>query len=174
MDTATEERLREAHGRIARLEARVQEGTADTRSRMQGHIDALRRDEQVVRASVRMEADAAGVRLEQLDNSIELAEHRIEAELAPTEDQFTDELEAELDGWDAHLERMQTWAASKTGDARESAEATIAELRQRRLSIGARVGVVGAAAGDGWRDAKSRALAELDELKTKADTAWRS
>lgn len=174
MVTATEERLREVRRRIARLEARAQEGTADARSRMQRYVDAVCRDEQVARDSARTEARAVGERLEQLDTSLELAEHRIAAELALTEEQFTGAVEAELDRWDAYLERMQTRAAEKTGVARESAEAAVADLRRQRLSIGARVGAVGVAAGDGWRDAKSHALAELDEFKTKADAAWRN
>jgi hypothetical protein len=50
----------------------------------------------------------------------------------------------------------------------------IADLRQRRVSIGTSVSYVGAAAGEGWRNARSRVLAELDELKSEADAAWRA
>ncbi len=174
MSTATEERLHEARRRIAGLEARAQEGTTGARSRIQRYIDAVRRDAQAARDAARTEARAVGERFEQLDSSLELAEHRVAAELAPTRDQFTGALEAELRRWDAYLDRMQTKAAAKTGVAREHAEAVIADLRQHRLSIGAHVNAIGTAAGDGWRDAKSHALAELDELKTKADTARRN
>jgi hypothetical protein len=68
---------------------------------------------------------------------------------------------------------MQVKAAAKSGAAREQAEAAIADLRTRRVSIDKSLSDVGTSAGDGWRDAKARVLAELDELKRKADAAWR-
>ena len=68
------------------------------------------------------------------------------AEFAATQDQFTDALGAELRRWDAYLDRMQAKAAAKTGAARERAEAEIAELRQRRVSIGKSLTHVGTAA----------------------------
>ncbi|MFD1507067.1 hypothetical protein FE374_03445 [Georgenia yuyongxinii] len=173
MATATEERLSDVRRRIARLEVRAQEGTANARSRMQRYVDALHGDEEAARASGRTEAAAVAGRLEQLDISLEIAEHRMAAELAATEEQFTGAVEAELHRWDAYLDRMQTKAATKTGVARDRAEAAIADLRQRRLAIGARVAAAGTATDDGWRDAKTHALAELDELNAKAATAWR-
>jgi hypothetical protein len=173
MATATDEHLDEVRRRIAHLEATVQRGTADARPRMQRYINTLRRDQEAACGSAREWAAAVEERLEQLDNELELAEHRVAAEFAATEDQLTDELEAQLRRWDVYLDRMQTKAAAKTGVARERAEAVIAHLRQRRVSIGTRFSDVGTATGKGWRDAKARALAELDELKSHADAAWR-
>ena len=173
MATATDEHLREVRRRINRLEAKAKRGTTDAKSRMQQYIDTLRRDEESARASARERAAAVDETLEQLDNQLELAEHRVAAEFAETEDQFTDALEGELHRWDAYLNRMQAKAAAKTGAARERAEAAIADLRQRRVSIGKSLSDVRTVAGEGWRDAKTRALAELDELKSKADAAWR-
>jgi DNA repair exonuclease SbcCD ATPase subunit len=172
MATATNERLGEVRRRIARLEVEVQRGTADAKSRMQRYIDTLRRDEESARASARERAAAVDERLEQLDNELELAEHRVAAEFAETEDQFNDALAAELHRWDAYLARMQAKAAARSGAAREQAEAAIADLRQRRVSIGKSLSDVGTAAGEGWRGAKTRMLAELDELKNEADAAW--
>jgi hypothetical protein len=174
MATATNERLGEVRSRIARLEVDVQRGTADAKSRMQQYIVTLRRDEESARASARERAAAVEERLEQLDNELELAEHRVAAEFAETEDQFNDALEAELHRWDAYLDRMQTKAAAKSGAERERAEAAIADLRQRRVSIGKSLSDVGTAAGEDWHDVKTRVLAELDELKSKADAAWRN
>ena len=174
MATATNERLGEVSRRIARLEVQAQRGTADAKSRMQRYIDPLRREEESARASARERAAAVDERLEQLDNELELAEHRVAAEFAATEEQFAGAIEAELHGWDAYLERMQSKAAAKSGAARERAEAAIADLRQRRVSIGKSLSDVGTAAGNGWHGAKTRVLAELDDLKTKADTAWRN
>lgn len=174
MATPTDEYLGEVRRRIARLEVTVQRGTADARSRMERYINTLRRDEESARASARAQAAAVDEKLEQLNNELELAEHRVAAEFAVTEDQFTDALEAELQRWDVYLDRMQAKAAAKTGVARERAEAVIADLRQRRVSIGNSFSDAGTAAGERWRNAKTRGLAELDELKSKADTAWRA
>ena len=171
MATATNERLGEVRRRIARLEVQAQRGTADAKSRMQRYIDTLRRDEESARVSARERAAAVDARLEQLDNELELAEHRVAAEFAATKEQFAGAIESELHRWDAYLARMQARAATKPGAARERAEAAIAELRQRRISIGKSLSDVGAAAGNGWRDAKTRVLAELDDLKSKADAA---
>jgi hypothetical protein len=171
MATATNERLGEVRRRIARLEVETRRGTADAKSRMQWYIDTLRRDEESARASARERAAAVDERLEQLDNELELAEHRVAAEFAATQDQFNDALEAELHRWDAYLDRMQARAAAETGGARERAEAAIADLRQRRVSIDKSFADVDTAAGDDWRGTKTRVLAELDELKSKADAA---
>lgn len=173
MATATDEHLGEVRRRIACLEVRVQGGTAEARSRMQQYSNTLRRDEESARVSALERAAALDERLEQLSNELELAEHRVTAEFAVTEDQLTDALEAELHRWDVYLDRMQAKAAAKTGVAREQAEAVITDLRQRRVSIGTSASEVGTAAGEGWRDARARVLAELDELKSKADAARR-
>jgi hypothetical protein len=173
METATTERLGEVRRRIARLEVQAQRATAEATARMQRYIDTLRYEEESARASARERAAAVDGRLEQLDNELELAEHRVAAEFAPTKAQFAGAIEAELHLWDTYLARMQTRAATKSGAAREQAEAAIAELRQRRVSVDKSLSDVGTAAGNGWRGAKTRVLAELDDLKSKADTASR-
>ena len=96
------------------------------------------------------------------------------AEFAATEDQFTGAIDAELHRWDAYLDRMQAKAAAESGAARERAEAAIADLRQRRVSIGKSLADVGTTTGEQWHDAKTRVLAELDDLKSNADAAWRN
>ena len=173
MATATNERLGEVRRRIARLEVQAQQGTADATSRIQQYIDTLRRDEESARASARERAAAVDERLVQLDNELELAEHRVAAEFAATEEQFAGAVEAELHRWDSYLARMQAKAAAKSGAGRERAETVIADLRQQRLSIGKSLSDVGRAAGEDWHDAKTRVLAELDDLKSNADAAWR-
>ncbi len=171
MATATNEHLGEVRRRIDRLELKAQLGSPDATSRMQRYIERLRREEESARASARECEAALDETFEQLDNELELAEHRVAAEFAATEDQFTDALEAELRRWDAYLDRMQAKAAAKTGAPRERAEAEIAQLRQRRVSIGRSLTYVGTEAAGGWPDAKTRVLAELDELRNKADVA---
>ena len=174
MATATDERLGEARRRIVRLEVETRRATSDAKSRMQRYIDTLRRDEESARASVHERAAAIDEQIQKLDNELELAEQRVVAEFAATEEQFTDAIEAELHSWDHYLDRMQTKAAAKSGAAREQAEAAIADLRQRRVAIGKSLADVGAAAGEHWHDAKKRVLAELDDLKSQADAAWRN
>jgi hypothetical protein len=174
MSTATDERLVEVRRRIDRLEVEAHRATEGSRARMQRYIDTVRRDEESARATVRDRAAAVDDRLEQLDNELGLAEHRVAAEFAATEDAFRYELERQLRRWDAYLDRMQVKAAAKSGAARKRAEAAIADLRQRRVSIHNSLSAIGTAAGDDWGDAKARLLAELDELKSRADAAWRS
>ena len=173
MATATTNHLGEVRRRIARLEVQAQRGTVDAKSRMQRYLDGLRREEESARASARRRAADVDERLEQLENELELAEHRVAAEFAVTEEEFAGAIDAELHRWDAYLDRMQVKAAAKSGAAREQAEAVIADLRQRRLSIGKSLSEVGTAAGENWQDAKTRVLVELDELKSEADAAWR-
>ena len=174
MATATHERLGEVRRRIARLEVNAQRGTADARSRMQPYITTVRRAEESAQATAREQAAAVDGRLEQLDTELELAEHRVAAEFAATQDQLTDAVDAELHRWDAYLDRMQVKAAARIGVERERSEAAIADLRQRRVAISKSLPHVGTAAGDGWPDTKTRVLAELDELKTKADAVKHS
>ena len=108
------------------------------------------------RASAHERAAAVDERLEQLDNELELAEHRLAAEIATTQEQFAGAIEAELNRWDAYLARMQAKAAAQAearararrgGDRRAAAAA-----RLNRQSLAA----VGTAAGENWRDAKTR------------------
>ena len=173
MATATDERLDEARRRLVRLEVETRRATADAKSRMQRYIDTLRRDEESARASAHERAAAVDERIEKLDNELELAEHRVAAEFAATEEQFTGAIEAELHSWDQYLDRMQAKAAAKSGAAREQAEAAIADLRQRRVAISNSLADASTAAGEQWHEAKTRVLAELDELKSKADAARR-
>ena len=174
MATATNEHLGEARRRIDRLEVQAQRGTADAKSRMQRYLDGLRRDEEFARASAREQAAAVDERLEQLENELELAEHRVAAEFAATKQQFMDAIDAELHHWDTYFDRMQAKAAEKSAVGRERAEAAIADLRRRRVAIGKSLADVGSAAGEQWHDAKKRVLAELDDLKSHADAAWRN
>ena len=53
------------------------------------------------------------------------------------------------------------------------AETAIADLRRHRVSIRNSIPDSDTAASEPWRDAKTHVLAELDELKTKADAARR-
>ena len=119
MATATTNHLGEVRRRIARLEVQAQRGTVDAKSRMQRYLDGLRREEESARASARRRAADVDERLEQLENELELAEHRVAAEFAVTEEEFAGAIDAELHRWDAYLDRMQVKAAAKVSDLDE-------------------------------------------------------
>jgi hypothetical protein len=173
MKQATHEQLATLRSRIERLEQQAHGGAASARSRMQRHLDTLREDEESAYASVQRGGSDVDQQLEQLENGLGIAEHRVAAELADDRRQFTAAVEAELDGWDRCIERMQAIAATRTGAARERAEQVIADLRRRRIAAAESLAGVRAATGEEWRGAKKRVLAALDELTRKADAAWR-
>jgi chromosome segregation ATPase len=84
---------------------------------------------------------------------------------------FADAVEAELHNWDAAIERLQTRAATKAQDAREQAEAEIAELRQARNRAAERLTALRAALEDAWQEQKNRVTEALDDLERKVREA---
>jgi uncharacterized protein YfaS (alpha-2-macroglobulin family) len=52
---------------------------------------------------------------------------------------FAAAVESELRGWDTYLERLQANVAAETWQARERAEAAIADVRSRRIAVGERL-----------------------------------
>lgn len=171
MATATEERLGEMRRRIDRLEAKAQSSEADARSRMQRQVDTLREEQESARSSARRHAGAVEEKLDELDTELDIAEHRMAAELADNHEKFVVAVEAELADWDAYLERLQAKTAAATARTRARVEETVAELRHRRLAVAETLAGVGTATAASWREAKARILASLDELKRKADDA---
>jgi hypothetical protein len=173
--TAIDDRLGELKSRIEALDARAYDGAAQATGRVQRHLETLRqKDEAAEAAALRRTGEYEAqyqAQLQVLENAVQIAEHHLDAEIADDRKQFVDAVEAELDDWEAFMERMQTHAAAKTGAAREESERVIADLRRRRLAIGESLAGVRAAVGDTWRDGKKRVLAALDELKRKADAA---
>jgi DNA anti-recombination protein RmuC len=171
MPTATDDRLSEVRGRIARLEVTAQQGTAAARHQVRQYVDSVLRAERSARAAVHERAAAVDGSLEHLHNELALATHRVAAEFATTAEEFRDAVDAKLRRWDVVLDRKQANAAARTPPARERAEAVIAELRQHRLAIEEDLADARETAGSGWLDTKSRVLQQLDELKRKADAA---
>jgi hypothetical protein len=173
--TAIEDRLGDLKSRIEALDARAYDGAAEATARIQRHLETLcQEDEAAEAAALRRTAEYEALyqaQLRVLNNALEIAEHHLDAEIADDRNQFVEAVEAELDDWDAFMDRMQANAAAKAGAAREASEKLIADLRRRRLAIGESLAGVRAAVGDTWRDGKKRVLAALDELKRKADAA---
>ena len=169
MATATEERLGQMRRRIDRIELTAQVAASDVRSRMQHRARELRDEQLATVLSVHRHCGAAEETVEELANDVEIAEHRLAAELADDRETFTNAVEAELHGWDAYLGRMQAKAAAKSPPARERAEMAVSDLRRRRIAVAESLAAARSATGETWRDAKSRVLVALGELKQKAD-----
>ena len=169
MATATDERLVQVRRRIDRIEQRAEVGAADVRSRMQHRARELRDEQLATMISVHRHAGAAEETVEELATDVEIAEHRLAAELADDRQTFTNAVEAELRGWDAYLDRMQAKAATQTALARERAERAVGELRQRRIAVAESLADLRAATEDAWQGARSRVLAALGELEQRAD-----
>jgi hypothetical protein len=163
-----EARLTVAKSRIDDLEADAR-GSLDEKSRIDGHVEALRK----AHASARAAAQAAGSRfedaLQELGTRLRIAEHRRGAEVARTRDDFVRSVEAELHAWDSYLEQLQRRAVAQTGGGR--AEVSTSELRLRRNEVARRLGDARTAPDGAWRERRERVLQALDELDQAAGTA---
>jgi hypothetical protein len=174
MATATDERLGALRRRIDRLEERAHSGAGATKARMGRYVDGLRQEETTAREAAHREAGAVEEKIEQLGNDLDIAEHRLSAEMADDRAHFTSWVHAVLHDWDVYLERMQAKAAEQTGAARQRVEHGIADIRRGRTAIAESLAGVSSATGETWREAKTRVLTQLDELKSKADGAGRN
>ena len=164
-----EQRLAEIRQDIDQLQARARAGSAEARSRIQPHVDALRDQESAVRAAVRTADDSAREKLEQLDARLEVAEQGLKTNVADGKARFTAAVEAELNSWDGFFERLQSAAATKTGKAHEQAKAAVADLRSRRQAVGELLVKARAASDDAWQKQKKKLMTARDELEQKAD-----
>ncbi len=131
----------------------------------------LREQEASARAAVRERAEAVDERFRQLEIDITIAENRLASEMADDSTSFAEAVEAELHDWDAAIERLQTRAATKARNAREQAEAEIAELRQARNGAAERLTALAASADDAWHEQKSRVTEALEDLERKVREA---
>jgi DNA anti-recombination protein RmuC len=166
MATATDDRLSAMRRRINRLEERA-------KTRMGLYVSDLKDEERSARETAHAHAGAVEEKIEQLNNDLDIAEHRLSAEMTDDRTRFTSSVEATLRGWDVYLERLQANAAERTGAARERVEHAISEIRRGRTAAAESLAGVSTATGDKWRETKTRVLAQLDELKRKADDAGR-
>ena len=167
----TDDMLADVRRHIDELEARAGGGAAETRARLQDRFDRLRDKEASAWAAVRAKAEAVDENYRELEIDIAIAENRLASEMADDAISFARAVEAELQDWDAAIERLQTRAATKsTGSDREQAEAEIAALRQARNRAAERLTAL-RASSDAWQGQKSRVVEALDELERKARDA---
>jgi chromosome segregation ATPase len=130
----------------------------------------LREQEASAWAAVRERAEAVDEKFRQLEIDIAIAENRLASELADDATSFAEAVEAELHDWDAAIERLQTRAATKAQNAREQAEAEIAELRQARNRPAERLTAL-PASSDAWQEQKNHVTEALDDLERKVREA---
>ena len=142
-----------------------------TRARLQDTFDRLREEEASAWAAVREKAETVDEKFRQLEIDIAIAENRLASEMADDATSFAEAAEAELHDWDAAIERLQTRAATKAQNAREQAEAEIAELRQARNRAAERLTALRAASEDAWQEQKNRVTEALDDLERKVREA---
>ena len=163
----TDDMVAEIRRHIEDLEARVDTGAAETRARLQHRFERLRKEEASAWAAVREKAEAVDEKFRQLEIDIAIAENRLASEMADDATSFAEAVEAELHDWDAVIERLQTRAATKAGNAREEAEAEIAELKQARNQTADRLVALRASSYGAWQEQKDRVRTALDDLERK-------
>ena len=161
----TDDMLAEIRRHIDELEARTDSSAVEARARLQDRFDMLREEEASAWAAVRERAEAVDERFRQLEIDIAIADNRLASELADDALSFANAVEAELRAWDGAIERLQTRAATKAQDAREQAEAEIAELRHARNQTAESLVALRASSHDGWQAHKDRVRRALDELE---------
>ena len=165
--TTIEDPMKHARRRIDRLQAFAQIAFADS-SRVRRHLDALHREEASVLAAAREAPDEVEEKLGQLRTRLAVAQNSLLADLSDEWTTFAAAVEDELRSWDVYLERLQATAASKTGDARERAEAAIADVRTQRIAVYDRLAGVRAEVDGAWHEQRNQVSAARDELESKA------
>ena len=166
--TTNDDQLAETRRRIDRLQAFAQAGPAENSPRIRRHLDALRREEESIVAAA-PEADHVDEKVGQLKTRLSIAENSLVADISDDWTTFARAVEDELRSWDTYLERLQTTAATKDGNARERAEAAIADVRTRRIAVHDRLTQARRNVNGAWHEQRNHVSAARDELERKAD-----
>ena len=82
---------------------------------------------------------------------------------------FAAAVEDELRSWDTYLERLQATAVAKAGNARERAEAAIADVRTHRIAVYDRLAQARADVNGAWHEQRNQVSTARDKLDQKAD-----
>ena len=167
--TTIEDQLAEVSRRIARLQVLAQTGLVAERARIRRHLDALHQEEASALAAVRGGPDEAEEKLGQLRTRLAVAEDSLAADVSGDWMTFAAAVEDELRSWDTYLERLQATAVAKAGNARERAEAAIADVRARRIAVDERLAQARDEVDGAWHDQRNHISAARDELEQKAD-----
>ena len=169
MSTSTiNDPIEDVRRRIDRLHAFAHSGAAPDSSRIRRHLDALHREEVSVLAVARKAPDEVEQKLGQLRTRLAVAENALVADISDEWTTFAAAVEDELRSWGVYLERVQATAA-KAGNARERAEAAIADVRTERLAVHDRLAQASENIDGAWNAQRNHVSAARDELERKAD-----
>ena len=160
--------IEDARRRINRLCAVAHSGAAGDSSRIRRHLDALHREEASVLAATREAPEEIEEKLGQLRTRLAVAEYALVADISDEWTTFAAAVEDELRSWGVYLERVQAKAA-KAGNARERAEAAIADVRTERIAVQDRLEQARADVNGAWHEQRSLVGAARDELGRKVD-----
>lgn len=162
----SDEVLAELHRHIAELQTRGNASASEARAHLAHRFERLRAQEASAYEAVREKAEAVDEQFRQLEIDIAIAESRLASELADDAASYAEAVEAELHAWDGAIERLQMRAATKAQDAREQAEAKIAELRRARNRASDRLTALRSSSdGDAWQQQRDRIAEALDDLE---------
>ena len=167
--TTIEDQLADVRRRIARLQALAQTGPVAEIARIQRHLDALHQEEASVLAAVRGAPDEVEEKLGQLRTRLAVAENSLVADVSDEWTTFAAAVEDELRSWDTYLERLQATAVAKAGNARERAEAAIADVRTQRIAVYDRLAQAREDVNGAWHEQRNHVSSARDELEQKAD-----
>ena len=166
--TTIEDQLADVRRQIARLQTLAQSGLVAERARIQRHLDALHQEETSVLAAARRAPEEVEEKLGQLRTRLSVAENSLAADVSDEWTTFAAAVEDELRSWDTYLERLQATAAANAGNARERAEAAIADVRTQRIAVYDRLAQARANVDGAWHEQRNHVSAERDELEHKA------
>ena len=164
----TKDPIEDARRRIDRLHAFAHSGAAADSSRIWRHLDALRREEASLLAAARETPSEIEEKLGRLRTRLAVAESALVADISDEWTTFAAAVEDELRSWGVYLERMQATAA-KAGNARERAEAAIADVRTERIAVHDRLAQAREHVNGTWHEQRNHVGAARDELEREAD-----
>jgi hypothetical protein len=167
--TTIEDPMKHARRRIDRLQAFAQIGAVADSSRIRRHLDALHREEASVLAAARTAPDEVEEKLGQLRTRLAVAENSLVADVSDEWTRFAAAVEDELRSWDTYLERLQATAVAKAGNARERAEAAIADVRTQRIAVYDRLAQARENVNGAWHEQRDHVSSARDELEQEAD-----
>jgi hypothetical protein len=167
--TTIEDQLAEVHRRIARLRVLAQAGPIEQRGRIQSHLDSLHQEEASVLVAGRRATPEVEEKLGQLRIRIAVAENSLAADASDQWATFAAAVEDELRSWDTLLERLQATAVAKAGNAREPAEAAIADARSQLIAVYDRLAQAREDVDGAWHEQRDHVGDARDKLAQKAD-----
>jgi hypothetical protein len=167
-EAMTQYQLAEARNHIERL-AHDAQGGGEEHTRIRRHLEAVRAAEAAAVAAARTAGDRFEGALADLRTRLEIARHRLAAELTDDRRWYERAVEAELREWSAYLGRLESRATAQSDGAPEESELALAELTSRYDRASRRLLELETVPDDIWRERRDEVEAALDELERAAD-----